>query len=199
MNAIVVGLCGRAGAGKNTVAEFLRDYGFCQIAFADPIYDAIEAITGLGKSSLSDRVVKETPIEWLGGKSPRRLLQLLGTEFGRQMISDDVWISLLLRRVKNMIQAGHHKIAITDVRFDNEAEAIRDRLGGIVVEVVRGSLGPGLEAAAASHSSERGVSRRLIDSVIENAGLMDDLRWAVAAFAVDVGRQYRAENKPAGV
>ena len=79
---MLVGLCGAAGAGKNTVADFLTDSDGCtfmQLAFADPLYECVSTITGLPVARLKDRDVKEAVLPWLG-KSPRQLLQTLGTE-----------------------------------------------------------------------------------------------------------------------
>ena len=39
---MLIGLCGAAGSGKNTVAEFLTE--FAQIAFADPLYECVSTI-----------------------------------------------------------------------------------------------------------------------------------------------------------
>lgn len=165
----LIGLCGPAGGGKDSVAMRLRDkHGFTVLAFADPLYAAVAAISGMSVSDLKNRRLKEDVIPWMG-KSPRQLLQLLGTEFGRGMIRDDVWIQRTMMRL-DPSEAGY---AITDVRFDNEAEAICDR-GGSIVEVVR----PGsacLRDDTACHSSEAGIRRDYIARTILNDGTLEDL------------------------
>jgi hypothetical protein len=172
---MLIGLCGPAGAGKNTVAEFLVDSDGCtfrQIAFADPLYQCISTITGLSIGRLQDRAVKEAVIPWLG-KSPRQMLQSMGTEWGRNSVHDEIWIRIALERAKPELAAGRG-VVITDVRFDNEAQAIIDA-GGEVWRVVR----PGwrcLDAASAAHSSEAGVSGHLIARIIDNSGSLDALR-----------------------
>jgi hypothetical protein len=105
------------------------------------------------------------------GKSPRELLQSLGTEWGRAMVADDIWIRLALQR------AGQRTV-ISDVRFDNEAAAIR-ATGGVVWRVVRPDVGC-LDASTAQHSSERGISPELIDAQIVN-----DCSLAALAARVD--------------
>ena len=172
---MLVGLCGLAGSGKDTVAEILsRQNDFVTISFAGPIYKAISDITGLTPRELKDRDIKEQPIPWLG-KSPRVLLQTLGTEWGREMVSDDIWIKIALRRAAQY-EGSRWGVVITDVRFDNEAEAIR-AAGGQVWRVER--PGAGLEGPAAGHSSEAGISEHLVDRVVWNAGDLDDLKAAV--------------------
>ena len=58
-------------------------------------------------------------------------MQTLGTEWGRNMIGPDVWVRLTMHRVDDLLASGVNVI-IDDVRFDNEAEAIRERDGQIV-------------------------------------------------------------------
>jgi hypothetical protein len=171
---MLIGLCGPAGAGKNTVADFLTEC--TQLAFADPLYECVSTITGLPVSCLKDRDVKEAVIPRLG-KSPRQLLQTLGTEWGRGTVHPEIWIRIAMER------AGRHEnVVITDVRFDNEAQAIVDA-GGEVWRVTR----PGwrcLADDAAAHQSEAGVSDHLIARTIDNSGSLDDLRSQLAAATI---------------
>ena len=179
---MLIGLCGAAGSGKNTVADFLTDSNggpFVQIAFADPLYECVSTITGLPVDRLKDRDVKEAVIPWLG-KSPRQLLQTLGTEWGRGTVHPEIWIRIAMER------AGQHQtfsgVVVTDVRFDNEAQAIVDA-GGEVWRVAR----PGwrcLADDAATHPSEAGVSDHLIARIIDNSGSLDDLRAQLAAATI---------------
>ena len=174
---MIIGLCGLAGSGKDEVAAILsRRYRFAAISFAGPIYKAVSEITGLPPDRLKDREQKERPIPWLG-KSPRELLQTLGTEWGRQMVRDDIWVKIAMRRASEQERYGWHSV-ITDVRFDNEAEVILEA-GGQVWRVER--PGAGLSGQAAGHPSEAGISNHLIDQVIRNAGTLDDLEEAVDA------------------
>ena len=177
---ILIGLCGAAGAGKDTVAARLRErHGFWVMAFADPLYSAVSAITGMPVAALKNRDLKERPVGWIG-KSPRELLQLLGTEFGRNLIREDIWIRRAMETIGAVAVGNEHAgCVITDVRFDNEAEAIR-QAGGMIFEVVR----PGstcLKSAAATHSSERGIGRQHILATIVNDGSLDDLAAGVDA------------------
>lgn len=180
---MLIGLCGAAGAGKNTVAEFLTDADGCsflQVAFADPLYECISTITGLPVARLKDRDVKEAVIPWLG-KSPRQLLQTLGTEWGRNTIHDEIWIRITMERIRPELACGRG-VVITDVRFDNEAQAIL-AAGGEVWRVTR----PGwrcLSNDSAQHPSEAGVSEHLIARTIDNSGTLDDLGALLAAATI---------------
>lgn len=170
---MLIGLCGAAGAGKGSVAAVLRERGFVEIAFADPLYEAVAAIAGIPVERLRDREVKEAVIPWIG-KSPRQLLQSLGTDWGRNMVADDLWVRAAMAKA-----AQHDSVVIPDVRFSNEAEAIR-AAGGVILSVFR----PGescLTAETAAHESEAGIGRDLIDAEIANDGDLGDLRVRVDA------------------
>lgn len=180
---MLIGLCGAAGAGKNTVAEFLTDSDGCtfmQIAFADPLYECVSTITGLPVARLKDRDVKEAVIPWLE-KSPRQLLQTLGTEWGRGTVHPEIWIRIAMERAGQHLTVGRC-VVITDVRFDNEAQAIV-QAGGEVWRVDR----PGwrcLAEDAAMHPSEAGVSDHLIARTIDNSGSLDALRTQLLAATI---------------
>lgn len=166
----LIGLTGPAGCGKNFVAAMIPDARV--IALADPLYAGLAEMLGVSEDSLRVRSAKERPIDWLG-KSPRQLLQTLGTEWGRKLVADDVWLRIAERRLNELEEDGFRSAVIADVRFDNEAEMIRAR-GGEVWRIEREP-----ETAAADHVSEAGISPALIDRVIDNRGTPDQTRRLV--------------------
>jgi hypothetical protein len=168
----VIGIGGRAGSGKNVVAGMIADAKVIQLA--DPLYAMISAMLGVSQERLRDRDFKERAIEWLG-KSPRQLLQTLGTEWGRTLVSEDVWLAIAEQRIAAMLEDGVPCVVVADLRFDNEAEMIR-RLGGQVWEVLRPDA-PGV----AEHASERGLAPHLVDRTIANTGTLTELRHHVEA------------------
>lgn len=78
---------------------------------------------------------KEQPLDLLCGRSARSALQTLGTEWGRNLIGDDLWLRAWLHAVETESDPGDVIVA-DDVRFANEAETIIER-GGLVLCVVR--------------------------------------------------------------
>ena len=183
---MIIGLTGAAGSGKNTVADMLCEMAFfTQIGFADPLYSMISSMTGLPEAILRDRAVKEATIDWLG-KSPRELLQNLGTEWGREFIGEHVWVTACMRRAMDFVQAGRG-VVITDVRFSNEAQAIF-QAGGVVWRVLRPAGGVG--GPAMSHQSERGIAGDLVSRTIVNDGDIGCLRDRVEeALEQELARQ----------
>lgn len=82
--------------------------------------------------------------------TPRKLMQLIGTECGRQIIHPNLWINALMSEYKSDMEIEYGSShtyypddvkkfpnwIITDVRFPNEAKAIKDR-DGILIRVNR--------------------------------------------------------------
>lgn len=175
---MIIGVCGAAGAGKGSVAKILEGRGFATLSFADPLYAAVSAITGLSVAELQDRGRKENSLGWISC-SPRRLLQTLGTDWGRNMIHEEIWVMATMQRV--LAGADY---CIPDVRFVNEAAAIKAR-GGVVWRVDR-PCRSALEASAASHESERGIPPEYIDAVVGNDGTLADLEAAISVLLADI-------------
>jgi hypothetical protein len=168
MEPILIGITGKARSGKDTVAEILsRNFQVKRYAFAGPLKIGLATMLGLDGRHVSGDL-KEIPIPEFGGKSPRQMLQTLGTEWGRQLVSDSLWVDLGMSEWEKCLGRGR-SLVITDVRFENEAEAIR-KAGGVVAHVQRG-LAPGV----APHSSEAGVEiNPFADWIIPNN---DSLGW----------------------
>ncbi len=159
----IIGITGRARSGKDTLAHFLVDHhGYVRVGLADPLRGFVSTITGLTTEELTDSSLKEAPLPWLGGISPRRMMQTLGTEWGRDLVDDQLWLKVAQRAIEKAQRNGAPGVVIPDVRFDNEAEMVR-AMGGEVVLLTRDGT-----AAVEAHSSESGVSEHLIDEHIEN-------------------------------
>jgi hypothetical protein len=167
MTPTIIGLTGPAGSGKDTVAFFLN--GFQRCALADPIRMGLSAIFELPPNTWNDRETKEKVIPFIG-RSPRQLMQTLGTEWGRRHVSPDIWLDLMLRRWEEIKLQPVARMVVTDVRFDNEAAAIIN-VGGTVWRVVRPDV-----AAVSAHPSEAGVSTAHIKGTIVNNGSLAELR-----------------------
>ena len=142
---MIIGIAGFQGAGKDTVADYLQNiYGFKRDSFAATLKDAVAAVFGWDRELLEgrtkeSRIWREQVDPWWANRlnmpdlTPRLVLQKWGTEVARKSWHDDTWIASL----ENKLNRAHNDIVITDVRFPNEIQAVRNA-GGIVIRVVRG-------------------------------------------------------------
>ena len=120
----LLGLIGKAGVGKNTFAKPFIAAGWMQMGLADPMKRACAEWFDWAPMRLwGASELREQPDERYGGLTPRRALQLLGTEFGRQAY-EDLWVKMLLRNVHTLEEGPPcmrpKGVIVTDVRFKNE-------------------------------------------------------------------------------
>jgi hypothetical protein len=190
MKPLLIGLTGRARSGKSTAAEHLvGTYLLEKYAFADPLRDGLMAIFNLVPTDFEgDR--KEQPLPWLE-RSPRQLMQSMGTEWARNTVHPDVWVLLAEQNLDYLTNSLSAVIGfvVSDVRFENEAHLIRRR-GGTVIHIGRNDA-----QAVNPHISEAGVAVRQDDLILRNNGTVDEfLRSLDEVFLMIRERHQRAEQ-----
>lgn len=166
---MIVGIAGRKCAGKSTVALRLCEQGFFRLSFATPIKKMVRVLLSeldIDPLAINDASSesKEVFIDPLG-VSYRSLLQTLGTEWGRRLVHDDVWLLCAQRAIAEY--AGFN-IVFDDVRFENEAQFIRDH-GGLIIHLHRAN------ELIDGHSSEAGIDFFRGDVIVENNGTREGL------------------------
>lgn len=137
-----VGLCGKALAGKDTVARWLvQHHGFTHLKLSQSLKDVCGMVFELSDEQLEGHQ-KDTRDRRYNA-SPREILQYVGTDLFRAAlgerfprIGESIWIRCLERR---MAHTASPSWVISDVRFPNEAKWIRRR-GGFIVRIERGSF-----------------------------------------------------------
>jgi hypothetical protein len=152
----IIAFTGLAGAGKSTAAAHLvKCHGFERVRFAGPLKAMLGAL-GCTLEQI-DGSEKETPCDLLCGKTPRQAMQWLGTEFGRNMIGDDLWIRAWKAAV-DRLPAGV-PVVVDDLRFPNEAEAVR-AVGGFIVRIDRPGAGTTSTHVSEQHRIEAAATLR---------------------------------------
>ena len=187
--------------------------------FADKLKDIVCMLLNVDRTTLEDREFKEKELgkEWgriitsdgeihlpddypdlkYSKLTPRLLLQLLGTECGRQIIHPNIWVNALMSEY-NCLECGEnaaingietHKMPnwiITDMRFPNELEAVKSR-GGITIRVNRNfhmdlpngihveTIRKGSLTEIEEHPSETALDNAEFDYTIENNSSIEDL------------------------
>lgn len=171
----IIGLYSPAPAsGKTSIAGILSERGYAVVPFAGTLKDMIvPMIAALGYSYprawelvLRD---KEHVLPEIG-VSTRHMLQTLGTEWGRQCIHPNVWLTCWREKV-----ARFGSTVADDVRFPNEAHLVKE-LGGEMWLVRRTGV-----QRMTGHSSEGSLDDWSFDRVIDNDGALDELRSKVMA------------------
>lgn len=108
---------------------------------------------------------KECPIGPLGGITPRKLMQYMGSIYRNG--NPDFWVRSLFDRV-------HGPVVISDVRYPNEAQEIIRR-GGVVIRVTRP-----VALTDDPHESERPLPNDLVSVEIKNDGTISDMLLSVS-------------------
>jgi hypothetical protein len=162
----IIGITGYAQSGKSTLGELIVHHNGAHHAnFADLMRDFLYAINPLvtPKSRIQDLV---DHLGWerakVGYPEVRQLMQRLGTDAGRKLFGETFWVDQFFANVGKT-----DLLVISDVRFPNEAQAIKDR-GGIIVRIVRDGYEP-----VSAHVSETSYNDQ--DFTIYNDAKPDDL------------------------
>lgn len=187
---LIIGLCGPAGSGKDTVRSFLEHkHEFAGLAFAEPIRAMVrELLTSNGCSDeyITNRELQEAEIPGLG-VSARHMMQTLG-DWGRSL-HPDFWMRMAATRTADLRGQGYRHIVASDVRFANEAEWVRAQ-GGEIWMLERPGLAP-----VRKHVSECVQFR--VDQVLRNDGSLAKLEHTALDALASAKRFARAGREAA--
>lgn len=186
-SAPIVGLIGKKRSGKDTFAGALIDaFSFTRVAFADPVRQAaLDLDPYVGRPALPGQLAPQREIRlsdvidsigWEAAKDyvpeVRRILENFGTNSIRKL-DPDFWVRMAVEK----IQATDGPVVVTDVRFPNEADKIRE-LGGYVVRIVR----PGFESAPGAHICETALDGYEADVTFYNDSTIEALHSHAESF-----------------
>lgn len=189
----LIGISGKKGTGKNVVADLIKEkvsVDYDLRAYADKLKDMASVMLGVSVEDLNSQEFKKTPLpdQWGLGEefydnatdidkmlyshlvdntlTPRDVLQMLGDN--TRGIHPNVWVNSMFSKWKESDQW-----IVTDVRFPNEFEAIKER-GGIMIRVNRKTNSNDY------HPSEISLDNyKEFDHTIGNNGTMKQLNIAV--------------------
>lgn len=186
---MIIGLCGKAGSGKTTFAYVaVKEFGFTKLSFADGLKQEVKEFLESyeipfrdenlwGTQEDKDEVIPEFGdsvyllpglrrfYEPHRGITFRHLLQFWGTDFRRKYFGEDYWTKKLLSQLTD----GKDYI-IDDVRFPNEADALRER-DGLILRIVRI---PEAIISGADHVSESAMNKYAVYENVRNTDGIDE-------------------------
>lgn len=153
----VLGLAGRSGSGKDYLAGLLQySQGFYPVSFADQL----KVVTALEYGYSYVDVFHNKPPEI------RSKLQEMGVN-AREM-NPDVWIEALEMWLARWYERwGVEKFVVTDVRFPNEADWVREKMGGKVIRL-ESDRPNSLTPEQRQHPSETLVDTLTVDAYVNN-------------------------------
>lgn len=179
----LIGLHGYARSGKDTYGAHLIAQGYAHYSFASPIRQAASKMFGIPVEQFEGTNPNRDQVDPFWGISLREMLQRIGTEGGRDVFGQDLWVKRAKAEWEQVKQrptgwsdeaiAGFEiptkGLVITDVRFENEADWIASE-GGYVLKIDRPGVGP-----QSNHASEAGLADKFIHATIANHGTVEDL------------------------
>lgn len=181
---MLIAFNGKLKSGKDTAGERLAEmteWDAIQVSFAKPLKESAAALLDIDpvewETYKNDPEVRILLADgWRDGPegyeepniirefTAREFLQRYGTESHRDKFGSDFWVKQALDDYYPMPGVYFY---VTDCRFINEAEAIKN-VGGIVVRVI------GEDSDGDAHISEIGLPDSYIDFEIDNSRRDDD-------------------------
>lgn len=175
---MIILISGKMGSGKTTLAkELIQEMNGRHFKFADALYEMHDAIGEVAENY-------EIPFDQKEGT----LLQLLGTEWGRKVKGQDVWVNALKHRVAMSLQvAPNMPIIIDDCRFPNELLAFPS-----AIKIKLFATKEARKARAdAWRENDTHESETALDNVIDSAfDLVIDTSLHSKQYALDVVVKY---------
>lgn len=183
---MIIGIIGPKGSGKSTLANIIKEqYKYEILSFASTVKDISSIIFGYDRellegSTIESRIWRETVDKnWsqILNKdiTPRITLQIIGTEFGRNILGQNIWVEVLKNKIFNQdLNQNYKNVIISDIRYENEAQFIRNNKG-ILIRVSKSNS----ESQSEIHSSEIELYDINEDYIIENNGTVEQLEQKI--------------------
>jgi len=185
---MLIGITGKAGSGKDTVADFFAlQYEFEKAAFANHLKDVTALAFGIDKIHFHNQELK-TKKHPIFGITPREMIQKVGTECFRRIFDDNFWVNHVDTLYKQALNKGTHFI-VSDCRFENEVMWVRNN-GGIILNVSNPKVD---DIVLNNHSSELGVHKDLIDYTIDNDESIAILYTKLEELSKEIQEQYQEQ------
>lgn len=139
---LIIGIIGRKGSGKDTMADRIIQISSpnttIKYSLANPIKNACRDLFRLTDDQLYDETEKERPDHRWNHRSPRQLMQWLGTDVFREQFGTDFWLQHARWAIDDLARV-YRVIIIPDIRFTNEASFVRSFKNHLLIRIHRDS------------------------------------------------------------
>lgn len=210
LDPAIVALTGPAGAGKDTVADYMVEHhGYTKMAFADALRDEVGRAFDVSIQLLTHPETKDHPMSALAlrrcmnyefvhhvrqgrnddpykPRSPRQILQWWGTDYRRAQ-EPHYWIDVFMTRFVKAHSEGKQRFVVTDVRTGKEAELLRE-LGASLWQINR----PGFDPQPGAHSTETTGAEFNPDQLLVNSHSITHLHKQAYALLAKLGKAQEA-------
>lgn len=196
----IVSITGFIGSGKDTCANYLiENYGFKKIAFADSLKDVVAVAFSMDRAMLEGDTKENrearnkvderwSKILGINNFTPRKALQILGTDIFKKHVSGDFWIEHLRMKLHAM---ENQNVIVTDCRYHDEFEFLKS-MGATSLYVDRGTKPNYFKVSSVSgplavvrkplmqliypsvHSSEWAWNNLKFDHTIDNSNALEE-------------------------
>jgi len=129
---MIIGISGKIGSGKSHTARYIKnnllEYNFKKKSYGYDVKKLVSILTGINMKTILSRRAKSIYLpEW--DMTLGEMFQKVGTDCMRNNLHPETWILSMFSRYTE-----EQNWVIDDVRFPNEANAIKER-GGIIIRL----------------------------------------------------------------
>ena len=78
----------------------------------------------LPEKYLHDPNLKESNVKFLDGKTPRQIMQTIGTDLVRDHYDENLWVNVVKRKLSQLKPTDN--VVISDIRFQNELDMLAE-------------------------------------------------------------------------
>lgn len=176
---MIIGLIGKKQSGKSTIAKYLvENYDFIELSFAHYLKEACKILFNWDENDYSTD--NKEKVDELWGKSPREILQYMGTEILRDNMKNIIDTNIkelnksysfhIKRLYQDIKKYPNKNIVISDVRFPDELDFC-NMMNGEIIKVERDTI----SNQYSNHKSETSLKDFKFDNIIKNNKSKEEL------------------------
>ena len=167
----IILLNGCPSSGKDTIANYIVEkYNYKTLAFKDQAFKDVYTHFGMSEAEYmelyNDRSKKDTPVEKLGNRSPRKAMQYVVEEINKPKLGKDYLAKYTLEIV---LKDVYNDYVISDLGLEEEENAVHNLLKNENYKIVY------INRDGFDFTNDTRSKRNKIDVHINNDGTLESL------------------------